>query len=169
MSRSLDGGVSLRSLLRLPVKEATVSVHKRNARVTVRSVQGFKDRGERIPMLTCYKALSARILDEAGIPLLLVGDSLGMVVLGYDSTVPVTMEEMLHHTRAVSRGGPLVSRLSRHHARQDAQVRQGLRPARRRHRRGGTGLRRRGPQRRPPGRGALLLVGGRAAQTSDRL
>jgi len=86
------------------VKEATGSVHKRNARVTVRSVQGFKDRGERIPMLTCYEALSARILDEAGIPLLLVGDSLGMVVLGYDSTVPVTMDEMLHHTRAVSRG-----------------------------------------------------------------
>jgi 3-methyl-2-oxobutanoate hydroxymethyltransferase len=86
------------------VKEATVSVHQRNARVTVRSVQGFKDRGERIPMLTCYEALSARILDEAGIPLLLVGDSLGMVVLGYDSTVPVTMDEMLHHTRAVSRG-----------------------------------------------------------------
>jgi 3-methyl-2-oxobutanoate hydroxymethyltransferase len=86
------------------VKEATVSVHQRNARVTVRSVQGFKDRGERIPMLTCYEALTARILDEAGIPLLLVGDSLGMVVLGYDSTVPVTMDEMLHHTRAVSRG-----------------------------------------------------------------
>jgi 3-methyl-2-oxobutanoate hydroxymethyltransferase len=81
-----------------------VSVHQRNARVTVRSVQGFKDRGERFPMLTCYEALSARILDEAGIPLLLVGDSLGMVVLGYDSTVPVTMDEMLHHTRAVSRG-----------------------------------------------------------------
>jgi 3-methyl-2-oxobutanoate hydroxymethyltransferase len=86
------------------VKEATVSVHQRNARVTVRSVQGFKDRGERIPMLTCYEALTASILDEAGIPLLLVGDSLGMVVLGYDSTVPVTMDEMLHHTRAVSRG-----------------------------------------------------------------
>ena len=81
-----------------------MSVHKRKARVTVRSVQGFKDRGERIPMLTCYEALTASILDEAGIPLLLVGDSLGMVVLGYDSTVPVTMEEMLHHTRAVSRG-----------------------------------------------------------------
>ncbi|MGH2699473.1 MAG: 3-methyl-2-oxobutanoate hydroxymethyltransferase, partial [Actinomycetota bacterium] len=81
-----------------------MSVHQRNARVTVRSVQGFKDSGERFPMLTCYDALSARILDEAGIPLLLVGDSLGMVVLGYDSTVPVTMEEMLHHTRAVGRG-----------------------------------------------------------------
>lgn len=55
-------------------------------------------------MLTAYDYLSAQILDEAGVPLLLVGDSLGMVMLGYDSTVPVTMEEMLHHTRAVVRG-----------------------------------------------------------------
>src|ERR687891_924376 len=55
-------------------------------------------------MLTCYEALSARILDEAGIPLLLVGDSLGNVVLGYDSTVPVTLDEMVAHTRAVRRG-----------------------------------------------------------------
>jgi 3-methyl-2-oxobutanoate hydroxymethyltransferase len=81
-----------------------VSAHPRDARVTVRTVQGFKDSDERFPMLTCYDALSAQILDEAGIPLLLVGDSLGMVMLGYDSTVPVTMGEMLHHTRAVSRG-----------------------------------------------------------------
>ena len=81
-----------------------MSIHQRSARVTVREVQGFKDKGERFPMLTCYDALSARILDEAGIPVQLVGDSLGMVVLGYDSTVPVTMEEMLHHTRAVRRG-----------------------------------------------------------------
>src|SRR5688500_19111474 len=55
-------------------------------------------------MLTAYDALSARLIDEAGIPLILVGDTLGMVMLGYDSTVPVTMEEMLHHTRAVRRG-----------------------------------------------------------------
>lgn len=72
--------------------------------VTVRSVRAFKERGERFAMLTAYDAHSARLLDEAGIPLLLVGDTLGMVVLGYDSTVPVTMEEMLHHTAAVSRG-----------------------------------------------------------------
>ena len=81
-----------------------MSVHQRNKRVTVRDVQGFKDKGERFPVLTCYDALSAHILEEAGIPVLLVGDSLGMVMLGYDSTVPVTMDEMLHHTRAVSRG-----------------------------------------------------------------
>ena len=72
--------------------------------VTVRDVRGFKERGEKFTMLTAYDALSARLIDEAGIPLILVGDTLGMVMLGYDSTVPVTMEEMLHHTRAVRRG-----------------------------------------------------------------
>ena len=72
--------------------------------ITVRDVRAFKDRGERFPMLTAYDALSARLLDEAGIPLILVGDTLGMVMLGYDSTVPVGMEQMLHHTAAVARG-----------------------------------------------------------------
>lgn len=72
--------------------------------VTVRDVRAFKERGERFAMLTAYDALSARLLDEAGIPLLLVGDSLGMVVLGYDSTLPVTMDDMVHHTAAVVRG-----------------------------------------------------------------
>ena len=72
--------------------------------VTVRDIRAYKERGERFAMLTAYDALSARLLDEAGIPLLLVGDTLGMVMLGHDSTVPVTMEEMLHHTAAVRRG-----------------------------------------------------------------
>ena len=72
--------------------------------VTVRDVRGFKERGERFAMLTAYDAFSAQLLDEAGIPLLLVGDTLGEVVLGYDSTVPVTMDQMLHHTAAVARG-----------------------------------------------------------------
>jgi 3-methyl-2-oxobutanoate hydroxymethyltransferase len=78
-------------------KEATVPV-------TIRDIRAFKERGERFAMLTAYDALSARLLDEAGIPIVLVGDSLGMVMLGYDSTLPVTMEDMLHHTAAVARG-----------------------------------------------------------------
>ena len=55
-------------------------------------------------MLTAYDYSTARIVDEVGIPLILVGDSLGMVVLGYESTIPVTMDDMLHHTKAVVRG-----------------------------------------------------------------
>jgi 3-methyl-2-oxobutanoate hydroxymethyltransferase len=72
--------------------------------ITVRDIGAFKQRGERFVMLTAYDNLSARLLDDAGIPLILVGDSLGMVMLGYESTIPVTMEDMLHHTAAVTRG-----------------------------------------------------------------
>lgn len=64
----------------------------------------MKQAGEKISMLTAYDYPSAQWVEEAGIDTILVGDSLGMVVLGYDSTVPVTMEEMLHHTKAVRRG-----------------------------------------------------------------
>ncbi len=71
---------------------------------TVLDVQRFKDEGRHFAMLTAYDFLSARILDEAGIPILLVGDSLGMVVLGHPTTLPVTMDEMVHHAKAVSRG-----------------------------------------------------------------
>lgn len=72
--------------------------------VTVQDLRRHKERGERFVMLTAYDALTAGVLDEAGVELLLVGDSLGMVVMGLDSTVPVTVDEMLHHTRAVARG-----------------------------------------------------------------
>ncbi len=64
----------------------------------------MKQRGEKIAMLTAYDALMARMLEQAGIDVLLVGDSLGMVLLGYATTLPVTLEDMIHHTRAVSRG-----------------------------------------------------------------
>ena len=73
-------------------------------RITINQIKEMKHRGEKIAMLTAYDYSTAKIVDEAGIPLILVGDSLGMVVLGYESTIPVTMEEMLHHTKAVVRG-----------------------------------------------------------------
>ena len=73
-------------------------------RVSINKVKGMKEKGEKITMLTAYDYSTAKIVDEVGIPLILVGDSLGMVVLGYESTIPVTMEEMLHHTKAVVRG-----------------------------------------------------------------
>jgi 3-methyl-2-oxobutanoate hydroxymethyltransferase len=71
---------------------------------TVLDLQRFKDEHRRFAMLTAYDYLSARILDEAGIPVLLVGDSLGMVMLGYPTTLPVTLDDMIHHAKAVSRG-----------------------------------------------------------------
>jgi 3-methyl-2-oxobutanoate hydroxymethyltransferase len=72
--------------------------------VTVRDIRAFKQRGERFAMLTAYDTPSARLLDSAGIPVILVGDTLAEVLLGYDTTLPVTMEQMLHHTAAVARG-----------------------------------------------------------------
>ncbi len=83
----------------------SVQTHNRR-KVTLRTIARKKARGEPITMLTAYDYPTARIVDEAGIDIILVGDSLGMVVLGYDTTLPVTMEEMLHHTRAVTRARP---------------------------------------------------------------
>jgi 3-methyl-2-oxobutanoate hydroxymethyltransferase len=73
-------------------------------RVTITEIKDMKQKKEKIPMLTAYDYVTAKMVDEAGVPLILVGDSLGMVMLGYESTIPVTMEEMIHHTKAVVRG-----------------------------------------------------------------
>lgn len=75
-----------------------------NNRITTAAIREKKLKGEVITMLTAYDAAFARLLDAAGVDMLLVGDSVGNVVLGYESTLPVTMEEMLHHVRAVCRG-----------------------------------------------------------------
>ena len=72
--------------------------------ITIRKLAEMKRAGEKIPMVTAYDYTAARIADAAGIPIILVGDSLGMVVLGYDSTIPVTMDDMVRHGRMVSRG-----------------------------------------------------------------
>ena len=73
-------------------------------RVSIQKIQQYKDNGERFPVLTAYDYPTAKIIDEAEVPMILVGDSLGNVVLGYESTVFVTMSDMLHHTKAVVRG-----------------------------------------------------------------
>lgn len=73
-------------------------------KVTTRTFRQKKQKGEVITMLTAYDYCTAMAVDQAGIDSILVGDSLGMVVLGYDTTIPVTMEDMLHHCKAVARG-----------------------------------------------------------------
>lgn len=73
-------------------------------RVTINRIKGMKSKGEKIAMVTAYDYSTAKIVDQVGIPLILVGDSLGMVILGYETTIPVTMDDMLHHTKAVVRG-----------------------------------------------------------------
>jgi len=72
--------------------------------ISITEIKDMKRRTEKIPMLTAYDYVTAKIVDEAGVPLILVGDSLGMVMLGYESTIPVTIEDMIHHTKAVVRG-----------------------------------------------------------------
>ncbi|MFC1991868.1 3-methyl-2-oxobutanoate hydroxymethyltransferase [Chloroflexota bacterium] len=73
-------------------------------RVSINQIREMKEKGENISMLTAYDYSTAKIIDEVGVPMILVGDSLGMVVLGYETPLPVTLEVMLHHTKAVVRG-----------------------------------------------------------------
>lgn len=75
-------------------------------KITVADIRAMKGRGEKVAALTAYDYPMTKLLDECGVPLLLVGDSLGMVVLGYPDTTHVTMDEMVHHTRAAARSKP---------------------------------------------------------------
>lgn len=81
-----------------------MSVQIETKRRTTRDIQALKRRGEKIAMLTAYDHVTAQLLDEAGIDILLVGDSLGNVVLGYETTLPVTLADMIRHAGAVQRG-----------------------------------------------------------------
>ena len=74
------------------------------SRITITTLQAMKSSGEKITCLTAYDSSFAALLDDAGIEILLVGDSLGMVVQGQDTTLPVTLDEMIYHTRCVARG-----------------------------------------------------------------
>ena len=73
-------------------------------RVTIKELGQMKQRGEKIPMITAYGYTSSKIVEDVGVPVVLVGDSLGQVVLGYSSTLPVTIDDMVHHLKAVVRG-----------------------------------------------------------------
>jgi 3-methyl-2-oxobutanoate hydroxymethyltransferase len=75
-------------------------------KITIHTLRAMKQRGEKITSLTAYDFFTAKVMDEVGVQLILVGDSLGMAVLGYDNTVPVTLAEMIHHTKAVARAKP---------------------------------------------------------------
>jgi 3-methyl-2-oxobutanoate hydroxymethyltransferase len=74
------------------------------ARLGINDIRNMKKRGEKVVMMTAYDYPSARLVEDGGADMILVGDTLGMVVLGYDSTVPVTMDDMIHHTKAAVRG-----------------------------------------------------------------
>jgi 3-methyl-2-oxobutanoate hydroxymethyltransferase len=86
--------------------EAKVGAGAPRAKITAPAVVALKRKGEPITVVTAYDFPTARLADQAGVEILLVGDSVGTVVLGYDSTLPVTMDDMLHHTRAVTRAKP---------------------------------------------------------------
>ena len=73
---------------------------------TILDIQKMKASGDKIAMLTCYDYPTARIMDSCGIDMILIGDSVGVVFSGYENTLPVTMDEMLYHTKAVARANP---------------------------------------------------------------
>jgi 3-methyl-2-oxobutanoate hydroxymethyltransferase len=77
---------------------------EKKEKITVRAIEGFKKAGHKISALTAYDYPFAKLLDESGVDIILVGDSLGNVMLGYRNTIPVTMEEMIIHTKAAARG-----------------------------------------------------------------
>ncbi len=81
-----------------------MSRYQNKQSVTVRDVMAAKSKGQKLSCVTCYDSAFARLIDRTSIDLVLVGDSAGNVVLGYDSTIPVTMDQMVHHTAAVARG-----------------------------------------------------------------
>ena len=76
-----------------------------NAAVTLAGLQAMKQRGEKIACLTCYDATFTKVIEAAGVDMFIIGDSLGMVLMGYDTTLPVTMNDMLHHAANVARVG----------------------------------------------------------------
>jgi len=86
------------------IQSPTGNPSEERKKVTIRLIQAMKTRHEPISMLTAYDYPTALVMDQVGLDIILVGDSLGMVVLGYESTLPVTMDEMIHHCKAVARG-----------------------------------------------------------------
>ena len=104
MSRILLCLTRLNHVTRLALKAMSTTGPVQSHRVTVRDLLEMKKRGEKIVCLTAYDYLFGRLVDEGGADMVLVGDSLGQVVLGYDSTIPVTLEDIIHHSKAVRRG-----------------------------------------------------------------